>query len=112
MKMSYTDKDFEAAARSWLTLNLARHTDKLIASLAQEMRFACQNVVARQDQPFLDQINNVLAPVTRAYSEPTLLEAKIGPDDIIQEDSATVWVRLRLRRDGKALAIPGGRSTS
>jgi hypothetical protein len=47
---------------------------------------------------FTEQINDAIAPVTRAWCEPELLRAEVRPESFVGEDEIVVAVLVRMRR--------------
>lgn len=46
---------------------------------------------------FLEQLNDMVAPLSRAYSEPVIVKLEIAPGDI-KDDSAEFRIVLRCKR--------------
>ena len=47
---------------------------------------------------FMEQLNDLLAPVTRAYSDPQILSLEVAPGDV-QETEATVRLVVKVKRN-------------
>jgi len=47
---------------------------------------------------FAEQINDAIAPVTRAWCEPELLKAEVRPESFTGDDEIVVAVLVRMRR--------------
>jgi len=54
---------------------------------------------------FTEQINDAIAPVTRAWCEPELLRAEVRPESFVGEDEIVVAVLVKMRRRSGAGAI-------
>ena len=48
---------------------------------------------------FIEQLNELVAPITRAYSEPEIISVKIAPGDI-KDDTAEFALIIRCKRAG------------